>query len=199
MSFRVSVKLMFIIGLILTFTVAQSLVGFAQLTLPVEQKSWIKTPRNADECMLRSLPGTTSDVAAQRITEACYRLYPSASRPDPKPFEPVVQPHRSLETDQEQKLRPLDRRKIVLNGTPIFLDQDNKYLLRLFFSNNNSDIHVTRVEVQVRHVRLPQDRYIATVKLTPGGTAEGHIWLPKTDLSQAQFDIVRAWGIPILR
>lgn len=173
--------------------------GWAQSSLPVAPNSWIGTPKNADECLLRALPGTTSDVAAQQITSACHRLYPTIARPAPRPSQPIVQPSPPQSSGREQKLRPLDRRKIVLNGNPAFSDQGDKYLARLFFGNNNNDIYVTRIELELQDRRFPQESYQTQVKLAPGGTAEGHIWLPKKDLSQVQFKITGAWGIPILR
>lgn len=188
---------------ILTLSIGLSLAlvsaSWAQSQLPAAPNSWIGTPKNADECLLRALPGTTSDVAAQQITAACHRLYPTISRPAPRPSQPVIQPNPAQPSEREQKLRPLDRRKIVINGSPAFSDQGDKYLARLFFGNNNNDIYVTRIELELRDRRFPQDRYQTQVKLAPGGTAEGHIWLPKKDLSQVQFQITDAWGIPILR
>lgn len=165
--------------------------------------------RNYDECIIVNMRGTTSDVAARAIEQACRNLFPPT-----RPVSPVPQPGVSWgnpspkppagpgHTNAPRQDHVLDR----VNGTAVkrlslargytVLDRGSFQSVTIYVTNGNDDWHVSELVLEIRDG--PDGRrkseVVARVSLPPLQGGEAVIDLPNGSLAQTRFEIVGARG-----
>ncbi len=161
------------------------LFSLAVFLLPAAVRAEVSEFSSYDECILESLKGVSSDVAANAIIASCRNKFPetppvpaeaagSPSEPEPEPEPESVAPE---ETSSEAKP------DVAAAGEPRELTQDelSKLKATLFggfttkykvtFENLNEDITITEVTIAVWDDLDPRGlkKYTETMNIPPSG------------------------------
>jgi hypothetical protein len=132
-----------------------------------------------DECILESLKGVSSDVAANAIIESCRRTFPDAAAVAPAAAEPSPPPEAAPVEQPEPEAKPVvaaagESRELTaeelskLKAT-LFAGFTTKY--KVTFENLNENITVTEVTIAVWDDLDPRGlkTYTQTMDIPPAG------------------------------
>ena len=135
-----------------------------------------------DECILESLKGVSSDVAADAIIASCRNMFPvtppagadpQAASPTPEPDQDTVQPEVAtaavVATAASGEGRELTKEELRRLKSTLFGGFTTKYTLT--FENLNEDITITEVTIAVWDDLDPRGlkKYTQTMSIPPGG------------------------------
>jgi len=157
-------------------------------------------PRNFNECLLRYLPGTTSDRAAASIERACAEEFPAASPGLPNRGGIVrTDPPRSVPSTSAPPVIPIHGR----NLRQIEIDPRNyrvypegvQQIVELLIHNRGRIYTVRELTVKVDGVRLGQDEFGVIVDIPPESSSVVRIRMPRADLDRARFEVEEARGV----
>jgi hypothetical protein len=155
--------------------------------LVVHSEAYAEEPGFAsyDECILESLKGVSSDVAASAIIASCRSAFPEtapaaavapvpAPEPEPQPQPesvPAKEPQAKPEPAAARESRELTRDELSKLKSTLF-GFATKY--KVTFENMNEDITITEVTIAVWDDLDPRGlkHYTETMNIPPGGEEE---------------------------
>lgn len=143
----------------------------ALAALAVGYLFWIQ-PKTFEDCILKSMPGTTSDTVALMITKSCREKFP-----DSPPVHPNV---RALNVYEKLNISG----RAGLDAGPLFGGT---------LYNGNDNLTITQVEVQITTTigaKSQSRAYNAKVMIPPKSTGSFAIEIIAGDL-----DAKYSWGI----
>lgn len=133
-----------------------------------------------DECILESLKGVSSDVAANAIIESCRNTFPEVAAVAPASAEPAPEP--PAESVPVEEPEPAAKPTVAAAGEPRELTQEELRNLKatLFgfttkykvtFENRNENITITEVTIAVWDDMDPRGlkKYTETMNVPPAG------------------------------
>lgn len=132
-----------------------------------------------DECILESLKGVSSDVAASAIIASCRNTFPEAAAVAPAAAEPAPPPESAPAEQAVQEAkpavaaagesRPLTGEELSRLKSTLFGGFTTKY--KVTFENLNEDITITEVTIAVWDDLDPRGlkKYTQTMNIPPAG------------------------------
>lgn len=133
-----------------------------------------------DECILESLKGVSSDVAANAIIASCRSTFPEAAvaapaaaepapPPEPAPVEPQPQPESKPTVAAAGESRELTGEELGKLKSTLFGGFTTKY--KVTFENLNENITITEVTIAVWDDLDPRGlkKYTQTMNIPPAG------------------------------
>jgi hypothetical protein len=160
-------------------------VLFIALVLSAAGRADVSEFSSYDECILESLKGVSSDVAANAIIASCRSSFPETTTVAPAAAEPVPVPAPPPESAPVAEPPPAAKPTVAAAGEPRELTQEElgKLKATLFgfttkykvtFENFNEHITVTEVTIAVWDDLDPRGlkKYTETMNLPPSGEAK---------------------------
>lgn len=165
-------------------------------------------PRNFNECLLRHLPGTTSDRAADAIERACAEEYPAASpippsgsnrsidRAAPLPQATTAQGTAQGTAAPVLKIHGRHLRDIQIDPRQYrIFPQGVEQIVELLVHNRGKVYRVTALTVEIRGAGLRPDSFSVVTDIPSDSSAVIRIRTPRVALDRARFRVDAARGI----
>ena len=162
-------------------TIPLLLLAFSFLASPV--RADVSEFSSYDECILESLKGVSSDVAANAIIASCRSKFPEAAAveaatAESTPTEESVQPEQATPAEAEpaavaaSESRDLTNEELSKLKATLFGGFTTKY--KVTFENFNESVTITEVTIAVWDELDPRGRktYTETMHLPPAETVE---------------------------
>ena len=163
-----------------------------------------------DECILESLKGVSSDVAANAIIASCRSTFPEAAAiapaaaepappPEAAPVEPQPQPEAKPTVAAAGESRELTGEELAKLKSTLFGGFTTKY--KVTFENLNENITITEVTIAVWDDFDPRGlkKYTQTMNIPPSGEQQvGYEVVYMGDDQGWRWKVDSAKGVPLV-